>query len=234
MNTTTLSARQSEKGFTLVELAIVMIIIGLLIGGVLKGQELIANAQVSATASQIKGFEAATTTFRDAYNALPGDMTAVVARLPASCTACLDGNGNGQIGGAATLGVAAAAGEGLQYFMHLNAVDLISGVDGTNGIAWGTGYPAADIGGGLTVGYNAGGGLGLNGTNRAGTYLTVQGAAAIGTPAMTSSEAARIDRKLDDGNATTGSVFGDNCPVVGDLYDESTGVDDCEIYARIQ
>jgi prepilin-type N-terminal cleavage/methylation domain-containing protein len=53
-----------QAGFTLVELAIVMIIIGLLIAGVLKGQALIANAQVTATVAQVKAIEAATSTFK--------------------------------------------------------------------------------------------------------------------------------------------------------------------------
>ena len=55
---------RSSAGFTLVELAIVMIIIGLLIAGVLKGQALIANAQVTATVAQVKAIEAATSTFK--------------------------------------------------------------------------------------------------------------------------------------------------------------------------
>ena len=62
----------SQAGFTLVELAIVMIIIGLLIAGVLKGQELIANARVTSTVAQIKAIDAATSTFKDTYQALPG------------------------------------------------------------------------------------------------------------------------------------------------------------------
>jgi prepilin-type N-terminal cleavage/methylation domain-containing protein len=66
---------RAQAGFTLVELAIVMIIIGLLIAGVLKGQALIQNAQVTATVAQTKAIEATTTTFRDTYNALPGDIT---------------------------------------------------------------------------------------------------------------------------------------------------------------
>ena len=65
----------SQAGFTLVELAIVMIIIGLLIAGVLKGQELIGNARVTSTVAQIKAIDAATSTFKDTYAALPGDMT---------------------------------------------------------------------------------------------------------------------------------------------------------------
>ena len=90
---------RSEAGFTLVELAIVMIIIGLLIAGVLKGQALIQNAQVTATVAQTKAIEAATTTFRDTYNALPGDITTPQTKLP-TCLAlpcAAAGNGDGRI-----------------------------------------------------------------------------------------------------------------------------------------
>ena len=92
---------RAQAGFTLVELAIVMIIIGLLIAGVLKGQALIQNAQVTSTVAQTKAIEAATTTFRDTYNALPGDMTTPNTKLPncaATCLAMLAGaNGDGRI-----------------------------------------------------------------------------------------------------------------------------------------
>ena len=57
--------RTSQSGFTLVELAIVLMIIGLLIGGILRGQELMENARVTSTIQQTKAYDGATTTFRD-------------------------------------------------------------------------------------------------------------------------------------------------------------------------
>ena len=59
--------RRAQAGFTLVELAIVMIIIGLLIAGILKGQQLIGNAKVTSQVAQIKGIDAATSTFKDMW-----------------------------------------------------------------------------------------------------------------------------------------------------------------------
>src|SRR6266481_7333522 len=90
---------RAQAGFTLVELAIVMIIIGLLIAGVLKGQALIQNAQVTATVAQTKAIEAATSTFRDTYNFIPGDMTNPTVRLPNCGVAPCNniGNGDGKI-----------------------------------------------------------------------------------------------------------------------------------------
>ena len=63
---------QNQKGFTLVEIAIVLVIIGLLLGGVLKGQELIKSAKIKTTANQVKQFQSAIYTFQDKYRALPG------------------------------------------------------------------------------------------------------------------------------------------------------------------
>lgn len=237
MNKTLETLRTEEKGFTLVELAVVMIIIGLLIGGILKGQELIANAQIASTVSALKGIDAATSTFRDSYRGLPGDLANASDRLPNCPAADCDGNGNGVLGSVPGAG-GATAGENIGFWIVLNAADLLTGTDGTTTAQWGQGLPSADIGGGVTVGYNAGGGLGQNGAARAGHYLTLQGdPAGIGnTPVMTPSEAARIDRKLDDGAATTGAVFSDagDCTDGGTNYNEAVPDDTCELYVRIQ
>lgn len=65
---------QKTQGFTLIELSIVLVIIGLIVGGVLAGQALIKSAERNALLSQIEQFKVATTSFKDKYSALPGDM----------------------------------------------------------------------------------------------------------------------------------------------------------------
>lgn len=234
---------RSQAGFTLVELAVVMIIIGLLIGGVLKGQELITNAQITSTIAQVKGVEGATSTFRDMYNAIPGDLTNPTVRLN-SCTAApcnRAGNGNGRI--TETPGAAAAAStEALTFWAQLNAADLFSGVDGTANLAWGQGLPEASIGGGFTVGFTADGTLtaSTGGVARGGHYLSLRGGpgiVAVGNAALSASQAARIDRKMDDGSANGGSVRaagGTTCATAAGVYVEANDVVSCSLYVRIQ
>lgn len=243
MQISDIKIKKSEAGFTLVELAIVMIIIGLLIGGILKGQELVANAQITATIAQIKGIDSALSTFRDKYSALPGDMTNPAGRLR-NCTAapCNDaGNNNSRID-TPNLGTApVATSEGLVAFTHLAASDLIAGIDMTGTPNFGSALPEAKVGGGFWLGHTANGnasGLAA-GSLRPGHYLVMNaivGAIAAGsTTGVTATQAGQIDRKLDDGVPATGDVqsIGSNCRAGAD-YNEAAQASNCSMYMRVQ
>ena len=88
---------RQQRGFTLIEIAIVLVIIGLLLGGVLKGQELIQSARVRNLISQQDGVKAAYFGFLDRYRALPGDYTTATTNIAniVATAACNNGNGNG-------------------------------------------------------------------------------------------------------------------------------------------
>ncbi len=104
-----------QQGFTLVEIAIVLVIIGLLLGGVLKGQEMIKSAKVKSQMQQMDGISAAYNTYLDKYGAIPGDDAAAIANTGAAVT---NGNGDGYFSGP----------EGDQYIWeHLQAANLLAG-----------------------------------------------------------------------------------------------------------
>jgi len=89
---------KKQSGFTLVEIAIVLVIIGLLLGGILKGQELINSARVRNMADQNSGIQAAYFGFIDRYRQVPGDWAATAAaQAIGDATVTLGGNGNGRI-----------------------------------------------------------------------------------------------------------------------------------------
>ncbi len=84
-------------GFTLVEVAIVLVIIGLIMGGVFKGQALIDSARVRSMNTQLTGIQAAWLSFRERYRAIPGDFARSDIQIDSAAT---PGNGNGQVDGA--------------------------------------------------------------------------------------------------------------------------------------
>ena len=238
-----LEKRRGESGFTLVELAIVMIIIGLLIGGILKGQELVANAQVTATVAQIKGLDGALSTFRDKYSALPGDMRAPETRLR-DCTAapCNDpGDGTGRIGGNDSVhGAPGPTDERVTAFSHMAAADLISGVDIDGEVLFGSALPEAKIGGGFWIGYEDDGDIVGDASNvRPGHYLVlnteVEAVSGSSLTGITATQAAQIDRKMDDGDPVTGDIqaTGSGC-VDSDIYAEADVSASCSMFVRVQ
>jgi prepilin-type N-terminal cleavage/methylation domain-containing protein len=92
-----MSTRQS--GFTLVEIAIVLVIIGLLLGGILKGQEMITQAKIKNVIADFSGISAAYHGYQDRYRAIPGDDPGAATRW-AAAPAATSGNGNGVVAGA--------------------------------------------------------------------------------------------------------------------------------------
>ena len=113
--------QRHQSGFTLIEISIVLVIIGLILGGALKGQELITSAKVRSSINQIDGVKAAYYAFQDRYRALPGDYAQATDNLPPAppgATAIADGTGNGQITTAAEKG---------QLWLHMGVAGFLNG-----------------------------------------------------------------------------------------------------------
>ena len=114
---------RKQRGFTLIKIAIVLVIIGLLLGGVLKGQELITAARVRNLISQQDGVKAAYFGFLDRFRALPGDYSQAVANI-AGVTPASDGNNNGRI---EALGAGILTDEHIAAWDHLSKAGFING-----------------------------------------------------------------------------------------------------------
>jgi prepilin-type N-terminal cleavage/methylation domain-containing protein len=119
--------KANQSGFTLIEIAIVLVIIGLLLGGVLKGQELITSARVRNLIAQQDGIKAAFFGFQDRFRAYPGDYATASTTLKCpSGTTCLNGNGNGIVETAAA-GAGVEAHEEILTWMHLSSAGFLNG-----------------------------------------------------------------------------------------------------------
>jgi len=176
---------KKQSGFTLIEIAIVLVIIGLLLGGVLKGQEMITNGKIKRTVNDFNGISAAYYSYLDRYSAFPGDDPNANARWAGDA---VDGGGDGLIDTGTWNTVAAL--EADQFWLQLRLSGLV------------TGPTTVALGGYVRPLSSAGGVIGVQDTN-----FTLTGAVACMGP-MESKLAEIIDTQLDDGDATTGSMRG--------------------------
>ena len=112
-----------RRGFSLVELSIVLVILGLLVGGVLSGQSLIHAAQLRAVTTEMNNYVSAYNTFRDKYMAIPGDMNNATKFWN---IADGDGDGDGKI--CENAGCTVSWRENEKAWEHLDQAGLVQGV----------------------------------------------------------------------------------------------------------
>lgn len=182
-----------QKGFTLIEIAIVLVIIGLLLGGVLKGQELINTARVRAMNNTVDGITAAWFSFQDRYRSFPGDYLSASSQvnLPG---APIGGDGDGLVD---------TDNERALVWVHLEAAGyLTGGYTNTAATVANNAYdcppttcPDNGFGSGMNLSYGA-----LVQTGAANAHELISGR---GIPVEVIAE---LDRKVDDGSPDSGAM----------------------------
>lgn len=149
------STLKKPNGFTLVEIAIVMILAGLIIGGIFGGIKLIDNSNAQKAAKDLKAIESAALTFKTIYKALPGDVQNPATEIPNCATApcSRSGDGNGNIGSLVSIQGEAlvVTSEKFTMWSHLKAADLIDEVANVDDMEFGAGQMASPLGGGYRL-----------------------------------------------------------------------------------
>lgn len=184
-----------QRGFTLVEIMIVLVIVGLLIGAVFKSQEMITNANIKRIESDRADLSTAVHAYQDRYKVLPGDDNEASSRFaPYSGVVTANGNGNGQIGIGDNWNTVVAfpwaadeSHEASKALAHLRAAGLIGGAADSSA------RPANAYGGPIGI---------QNGALEIAEHSIVFGAIA-GTAAVA------LESRLDDGAPHAGRLQAD-------------------------
>jgi prepilin-type N-terminal cleavage/methylation domain-containing protein len=185
-------ARQTCRGFTLVELSIVLVIIGLIIGGVLTGQQIIQNARITNAVQSIQAYQGQLQTYAQNYGALPGDDPSASARFPNAKTA--NGGGNGTIGTGDSFATFSAAegegaGESRLVWAHLRAAELVKNQVTNNSTAIQPSNPFGGI-------------FGFQNGAFSGAFTTT----VLCMNKLPAGASQAIDARLDDGNSDKGAI----------------------------
>lgn len=178
--------KRNQSGFTLIEIAIVLVIIGLLLGGVLKGQELINSARVKNLATDFRNLPVLIYGYQDKYKALPGDDIAAVSHVAATG----NGDGNGIING--KWDSTTTTDESQLFWQDVRLAGLA---------------PGPTTGADLLPTNSAGGIIGVtNGTVTDNPVTGLNGTYVICSAGILGKFAKQLDIQMDDGNTSTGSM----------------------------
>ena len=197
--------KHNQSGFTLIEIAIVLVIIGLLLGGVLKGQELINSAKVKNLANDFKNVPVFIYGYQDKFKALPGDQpqasldsqfppanTGTVC-TPGAAGKCATNNGIIDGGWDAT----AVTDESFVFWQHVRLAGFGPGATSTAAADY---RPKNAVNGFIGVTNSAQAPITSGGAPMKGTYI-------VCSDAIPGKFAKQLDTTLDNGDTATGSVM---------------------------
>ena len=186
-----------QTGFTLIELAIVLVIIGLLLGGVLRGQELINSAKVKNMANDFRSIPVYIYGYQDKFKAFPGDDKAATTHVGATT----NGNGNGALEGSWFNNLASTS-ESYQFWQHVRLANLAPGATNATNPDWrptnADGNPI-----GIMAGTNS-----ITATAMLdGAGAAIKGSYIICSQGILGKYVTQLDTNIDDGNSATGSML---------------------------
>jgi prepilin-type N-terminal cleavage/methylation domain-containing protein len=184
---------KSDKGFTLVELAIVLVIIGLILAGIIKGQELITNAKIKRAYNTQREIAAAVYTYFDRYQYYPGDDPQAATRFTPALPVPTNGNGNALIAAgaastAANFACTATGTEQCDLWAELRLSGILTGSGFTN--------PTHPYGGAVALSYFNMPAIGAGSTAQLTHWIQLQN--------MPYDVCKILDQQYDDGNLATG------------------------------
>ncbi len=221
--------KRNQSGFTLIEIAIVLVIIGLLLGGVLKGQELINSAKVKNLATDFKNIPVFIYGYQDKFKALPGDDSLVATHVTGATLATTPAGvqGNGVING--NWNSTTTTDETYLFWQHVRLAGLAPGpttagaadylptnaAGGTIGIQSGTTTPASSP---------------LNAS--AGPTNPIRGSYVICSSGILGKYVKQLDTQMDDGNTATGSMMATPTTgyAIGAVATATASIDDATTY----
>lgn len=206
---------KKQSGFTLIELAIVLVIIGLLLGGVLKGQELINSAKAKSIANDLKNAQIFIYGYQDKFRAIPGDDANVERNINDATLATTGGTvGNAQIEGA--WNTTTVTDESALFWQHVRLAGFATGPTDTGDANY---FPRNADNGRIGV-QSAAAFVAITGLNTQGQYV-------VCSENIRGSLVKQVDVSLDDGETSTGAlraiVTGTPAPVASaDILDGNT------------
>ena len=189
-HSTEIKMNKQQSGFTLVEIAIVLVIIGLLLGGVLKGQELINSAKVKNFATDFRNIPLFIYGYQDKFRAIPGDDSRAVANIGASAA----GNGDGRING--LWDSTTATDESVLFWEHVRKANLAAGPTSISSVPTVTDFLPKNAEGGI-IGIQSGVTPPINGM--VGSYI-------VCSKGILGKFVKQLDITMDDGNTNSGSL----------------------------